>query len=333
MSLRVLVTGVGGLLGSHVQYELARRGHQVFGVDNLTWGYRRNVLETTAFYPIDLRDGRTVERIVHDISPDVVYHLAADATENRSQFTPQSATSNNIMASVNVFTAAIKNKVQKIIFTSSIAVYGDLVPPFTEEMEPKPIDIYAINKRATEEILKVLCGVHSVDYVIFRPFNVFGVNQNLRDPYRNVIGIFMNRIMAGLAPTIYGDGQQTRAFSYIDNIIPPMVDVLEMSGGQTYNIGPERYITVNEMTKHVLDVMDSQLEPFYLPPRLHEVKNAFCDVSKARRLLGYEDKVSIEEGLVKMAEWAKTIGPQKFKYLNYLELEDNAPEVWRKKQL
>lgn len=331
---KILITGIGGLIGSHLQNELTHLGYKIIGIDNFSTGFKRNILPTTTFYQADCRSKLVIDKVFDYEKPEIVFHCAADAAEGRSQFTPVNATENGLMSSVNIFTSAIKHEVKRIIYFSSIAVYGDQEPPFTEEMSPKPIDVYAVNKRAGEEILKILCDVHSVEYVIFRPYNIFGELQNMADPYRNVVGIFMNRILNKQAPLIYGDGEQTRAFSYIKNVIPIFIKAMTANvSGETFNIGPEKPYTVNELAQMVLDVMGSKLEPEHIPARLHEVKMAYCDNSKARQMLGYEDKYSVEEGLKEMAVWAKKMGYQKPVYLSELELENNAPNVWLKKKI
>jgi len=332
---KVLITGSAGFLGANLERELTSLGYEVVGVDNLSWGNQNNILKSTKFYHADCRNKQRMDNIFYMERPDIVFHFSADATESRSQFTPVSATENNLQSAVNVFTSAIKYKIKRIIFTSSIAVYGDQVPPFTEDMNPKPIDIYAVNKRASEEVLKILGDVHDMEYVIFRPYNIIGELQNLSDPYRNVAGIFMNRIMQGKAPLIYGDGTQVRAFSYIKNILPCFVKAMtDEVSGETFNIGPERPVTVNELSKIVLKAMNSDLVPEHIEERPHEVKMAYCNTKKAREILGYEDKYTLEEGIERMAKWAKEQGPQEFIYLDKLELPNKkAPEVWTNKKI
>ena len=279
-------------------------------------------------YVYDLRDKDDIDDLMRLNTPDVLYHLAADATEGRSQFTPISATENNLLASVNIFTSAIKYGVKKIIFTSSMSVYGDQEPPFDENMLTRPVDVYGINKDASEKILKVLCEVHGVDYTIIRPHNVFGERQNIRDAYRNVVGIFMNRVMAGLPPIIYGDGEQVRSFTYIDNITPCFINAMSVGSGETINVGPIETQTINYLAEVILQKFNSTLTPIHELDRPREVKQAHCTNDKAINLLGYKTSVSFDEGIERMVNWVKELGYQKPIYLDQLELTKNAPRAW-----
>lgn len=328
--MKILITGNLGFIGSHVQDKLIELGHEVIGIDSLVGGFKRNLNTKTKMYIQDLRDKDGVDTIFKLNTPDLVMHLSADATEGRSQFTPISATENNLLASVNVFTSAIRYGAKKIIFTSSMSVYGDQLPPFGEELPTRPVDVYGVNKAATEKILQVLCEVHGVEWLIIRPHNVFGERQNIRDAYRNVVGIFMNRIMGGFPPLVYGDGEQVRSFTYIDNITPCFVKALDVSG-EIINVGPIETQTINYLAKTVLKEFESDLKPQYYPDRPKEVKQAHCTMHKAQRLLGYETLVSFEEGIHRMVKWAKELGYQEPVYLDNLELVKNAPEVWSKK--
>lgn len=332
--MKTLITGNAGFLGSHIQDAVIERGHDVIGIDSMVGGYKRNINPNTKMYVQDLRDKQGVDDIFKLNTPEVLFHLAADASEGRSQFTPINSVENNFLSSINTFTSAIKYGVKRIIFTSSIAVYGNQEPPFTEDMEPKPYDIYAINKRATEEALKVLCEIHGVEYVIFRPYNIIGERQNMADPYRNVSAIFMNRILNGQPPLIYGDGQQQRAFSYVKNIVPVFIKAItDDVSGETFNIGPDRPITVNNLARLILDSMGSDLVPEYLDERPHDVKLAYCNTSKVKKRLGYYDRYTLEEGLENMVLWAKELGYQKPKYLDNLELTKNAPKAWLERKI
>lgn len=333
--MKVLITGIAGFLGSNLQNYLINSGHSVVGIDNLSGGYLSNINKETVFYESDCRDKDIIDFVFQAEKPDVLFHFSADAAENRAQFTPVSSMENNFQSSINVFTSAIRYGVKRIIFSSSIAVYGNQKPPFVEDQQLKPIDLYAVNKRATEEALKILCDVHGVEHVIFRPYNIVGRFQNLADPYRNVAAIFINRLMNNQPPLIYGDGKQKRAFSPVENLMP----VFERSmtadvSGQTYNIGPEKALTVNSLANKILNLMESDLKPQHVDERPHEVKLAWCDNSKVIKDLEYEELVSLDECLSNMILWAKEIGYQKPKYLENLELVNkNTPEVWIKKQI
>lgn len=329
--MSTLITGNLGFIGSHLQDNLIEQGHDVVGIDSLVGGFKRNLNPKTKMYVQDLRDKDGVDAIFKLNTPEIVYHCAADATEGRSQFTPISATENNLLASVNTFKSAIKYGAKHIIFTSSMSVYGDQQPPFNEDLPTRPVDVYGTNKSATENILKILCEVHGVKWTIIRPHNVFGERQNIRDAYRNVIGIFMNRVMQGKPPIVYGDGQQVRSFTYIDNIIPCFIKALDYPG-EIFNVGPVETQTINYLAEVILKEFGSDLTPMHEPDRPKEVKYAHCTNDKAERLLGYKTTVSFEEGIKRMTEWAKELGPQEFVYLTDLELPKNAPEAWTQRK-
>ncbi len=333
--MKILISGIAGFLGSHLQDALIKKGYDVIGIDNMSGGFWRNINPKTTFYKEDLFNEKKVEEIFYIEKPEIVFHLAADATEGRSQFTPVSATRNNLMSSVNVFKNAIKYGVKRIIFSSSMSVYGEQTPPFDETLPTKPVDIYGVNKEATEKVLKILSAVHNVEYVIFRPHNIFGERQNIRDAYRNVIGIFMNRVMQGKPPIIYGDGEQLRAFSYIDNVIPAIVKMVDAPiNGEIINIGPTETQSINLLAETILKEFDSKLMPEHVPDRPREVKLAFCTADKAKKLLNYSTLVPFEEGIKKMAKWARELGSQPFVYLEDLEIKnESTPKTWTKKSL
>ncbi len=339
---KYLVTGSAGFLGSHLVNCLESLGLNVYGIDDLSGGFMHNVKNKRKFTKLDLRNRLETEAYINKIKPDVVFHLAADATEGRSQFTPFSAIDRNLGAYMNLLVPCIKNKMRKMILTSSMSVYGAQKPPFKESMDPKPEDVYASSKTSMEVVTKVLGNVHGFDWVVIRPHNVFGKNQNLTDPYRNVIGIFINRLLNKKPFFIYGDGEQVRAFSYVDDVIPPMVTAAfsKKCLGQTINIGGELAITLNDLGKMVLhsffgckpEDVPEEFKPKYMPARPQEVKVAYSDHSLAKKLIGFRPKTSIKRGLEEMIKWAKKIGPQKFVYLDSLELEnENTPKTWKDK--
>lgn len=331
--MKCLITGNAGFIGSHLQDALINAGHKVVGVDNLVGGFKRNIHKDTIFYKVDLTNDKEIDFIFEKEKPDVVYHLAADATEGRSQFTPISSTRNNLLSSINIFTIAIKHKVKRIIFTSSMSVYGDQEPPFTEDMKTRPVDVYGVNKASTEKILSILAGVHNIEYVILRPHNVFGERQCIRDAYRNVVGIFINRMMRNEPLYIYGDGNQVRSFTHIDNAIPCFVKALDAPiSGEVINIGPNETQTVNFLAETVMKAFNKKTEIIYLADRPLEVKVAHCSSEKSENVLGYRKSISFDGGINKMVEWAKQLGPQEFIYLDNLEIvNEKVPETWKKK--
>ena len=340
--MRILVTGAAGFMGSHlVDSLIAMGGHEVYGVDDLSGGYERNVHPKSHFTKLDLREREQVEKYIHVVKPELMYYLAADATEGRSQFTPISATERNYVAYLYTLIPAIKNGMKKVVVTSSMSVYGAQTPPFSEAMRRIPEDIYAIAKTAMEEATEILSKVHNFHYVIVRPHNVYGPKQNLSDPYRNVIGIFINCILNNKNFYIYGDGEQKRAFTYIDDFNPYFVKTgfLDTANGEIINIGPKEEYTINQLSQVVLQTffpdgnIPHHLKPKYLALRPQEVKEAYCTHDKAVKLLGYKTSVTLQEGVAQMVAWAKTMGPQPFHYLeNGLEIETkDTPAIWSKK--
>ena len=222
---KILVTGVAGFLGSHLAENLANMGHEVIGIDNLIGGYEDNIPKNIKFLKIDCCDLSQVQNVMKNIN--IVYHCAATAHEGLSVFSPFEITKNNYLASVSIFSAAINHKVQRIIYCSSMARYGSQDSPFTEAMQPKPIDPYAISKVASEDVLKTLCNLNNIEWVIAIPHNIIGPRQNYSDPFRNVVSIMINRMLQGKAPIIYGDGEQTRCFSYIDDCLSCLIPMLD----------------------------------------------------------------------------------------------------------
>lgn len=340
--MKILVTGAAGFMGSHLVDALVKKGrNEIYAVDDLSGGYKRNINPKAKFTVLDLRDKKKVEAYINKTRPELIYHLAADATEGRSQFTPISATERNYLAYMYLLIPAIKCGLKKIVLTSSMSVYGAQKPPFSENLPRLPEDIYGISKAAMEEATEVLAKVYNFDFVIIRPHNVYGPKQNLADPYRNVIGIFINCMLNKRNFYIYGDGSQTRAFTYIDDFTPYILKsgFLKVCNGEIINIGPTEEYSINELSKVVLFTffpdgnVPKSMKPVYVALRPQEVKEAYCTNKKAKKILGYKTTITLEEGVVRMIEWAKEMGPQKFNYLKEgLELENkDVPKTWSKK--
>lgn len=333
--MKCLVTGAAGFVGSHLVEYLLKQKVETISVDDLSTGFEENLFPTSNFFLCDLRNKSRVESVFKKCRPDVVFHFAADATEGRSQFTPVGCSEKNYIATLNTISSGIRNGMKKFVFASSMAVYGQQKPPFREEMAPQPEDIYGVSKAAAENAIKILAKVHNFHYTIFRPHNVYGPRQNMADPYRNVIAIFMNRFLKRKWVYIYGDGRQRRSYSYIDDIIPSVASFgLEtQKSGQIFNLGADRDYSINQLFMHLVKIAGFNPGKRYLSARPQEVKNAFCSQTKAKRLLDYQDKTSLDQGLVKMWDWAKKLGPSKPKYIR-LELATKLlPLTWKNRTL
>jgi UDP-glucose 4-epimerase len=333
---RVLVTGGAGFLGSHLVEYLLNEGHEVRVLDDLSGGYLENVDTRATFVRASITDARVCDFAVEDI--EIIYHVAAHAAEGQSIFCPIHNAMTNYIGSLNLFVAAINHDVKRIVFTTSMARYGtqDELPMVETQMR-KPQDPYGVTKVATEQVLEIFSKVYGFEHVIIVPHNIYGPRQNLADPYRNVVGIFMNRVLKNKPPIIYGDGEQVRAFTYVDDCTPYLAKAgfAKNVVGEVINIGPdEEPITVKRLAELIIEISGFKGEPIYMPERPNEVKYAWCSADKARKLLGYKTTVPIKEGLTRMWNWAKTIGPQKLRYWDEFEIKtDKIPEVWAKKML
>ena len=332
--MKFFVTGVAGFLGSHVADELINQGHEVHGCDNLIGGSMDNVHEEVTFYQVDAIYLNQMKKMTKDV--DVIIHSACTAYEGLSVFSPYLVGQNTYQISLSVFTAAVTNNVKRVINCSSMARYGNQeIMPYTEDMVPKPEDPYGIAKLASEQTLEVLSEVHGIEFVNLVPHNIIGPKQKYDDPYRNVVSIMINRILNGNAPIIYGDGEQTRCFSDIDDVVNPMINSIfsKDSIGETINVGPdEDVITINELASKVLKVLNSDLEPIYVKERPKEVKFAHCSSEKSRNLLGYSTSVPLDQSIEKIANWIIDKGPKKFRYHLDIEIEnEHTPETWKNK--
>jgi len=336
MTQKILVTGGAGFLGSHLTDHLLDMGHDVVIMDDLSGGYVENIDKRATFFKADISNKKKCDEVMKGI--DLIYHLAAHAAEGQSVFCPIHNASTNYMGSLNLAVAAINNGVKRFVFTSSMARYGKQEElPMHEGQDAIPEDPYGITKKSFEEILDMFKRVYGMDYVVLVPHNIFGPRQNMADPYRNVVGIFINRILQGKPPMVYGDGLQKRAFTYIDDCIPYIAKAgfIKEALGKIMNIGPdEEPITVKEVAQKVIKVMNFDGEEIHMPPRPLEVKYAYCSADKARKILGYKTSHTFDEGLKKYIEWAKIKGSQKFKYWDEFEIKsDKIPRAWSEKLL
>jgi UDP-glucose 4-epimerase len=328
-----LVTGAAGFMGSHVADECLRMGMRVLATDDLSGGYRENVPADATFAPGDLCDANHVRRLWNEHGPfDYVYHLGAYAAEGLSHFIRAFNYRTNVEASMNLVNEAIRGGVKRFVFTSSIAVYGAGQVPMTEEQTPMPEDPYGIAKYAVELDLAAAHRMFGLEYTIFRPHNVYGERQNIADPYRNVIGIFMNRVMSGEPMPVFGDGLQTRAFSHISDVAPLIAKAVRIpeARNEVLNIGADKPYTILELANAVAAAFNCSPDVRHLEAR-NEVVHAFSDHAKVRRILGGGDSVTLAEGIGLMAEWAKAHGPRlAVEFQGAIELPINLPPAWRR---
>ncbi len=324
-----LVTGGAGFIGSHVTDGLLSAGHDVVVLDDLSAGYLDNVNPRAEFVEGSITDADLIDSLFEHHPFAYVFHLAAYAAEGLSHFIRRFNYNNNLIGSVTLINAAVRHQCRCFVFTSSIAVYGALQTPMTEEMTPRPEDPYGVAKLAVELDLAAARHMFGLNYVVFRPHNVYGERQNTADKYRNVIGIFMNQIMQGLPCTIFGDGSQTRAFSHIADVAPAIVRSISIPAAynRVFNIGADIPYTVLDLAERVQRVMGRQTGIRCLPAR-NEVIHAFCDHAKARDVLGYEPAVALDEGLERMARWALRVGPRASRDFEGIEIEKGMPPAW-----
>jgi UDP-glucose 4-epimerase len=330
--MRIAITGIAGFLGSHVAEAMLARGHEVIGVDNMLGGYRDNVPPDADFYGADCCHFERMMYLMRGV--DVVYHCAATAYEGLSVFSPALVSRNIVDASVSVFSAAIAQKVKRIVHCSSMARYGTQTTPYKESMRPMPQDPYGIAKVCAEQMLKNLSDVHGIEHVIAVPHNIIGPRQKYDDPYRNVAAIMMNRLMQDKPAVIYGDGTQQRCFSFVADCIDCLIKLGDLDDkrvvGQVINIGPdEGAVTINELHAVISTILRKRIPPLYMPGRPQEVHIAICSSDKARDLLGYKTVYTLPMGLTEMAEWMKARGPKPFSYHLPLEIvTEKTPTTW-----
>jgi UDP-glucose 4-epimerase len=334
MNKKVFITGIAGFLGSHLADSFLKLGWSVAGCDNLIGGYRDNVPRDVEFYQQDCGDLDGLTRIM--AGSDLVYHSACTAYEGLSVFSPSLIVANTVQISVNVMTAAIRNGIPKFVHCSSMARYGEQdIHPFTEDMICKPQDPYGIAKYSAELLLKNLADVHGVALVIAIPHNIIGPRQKYDDPYRNVVSIMINLMLQGRQPIIYGDGEQVRCFSSIQDDLDCLVEFATnpRAIGEIFNIGPdEGSLTINQLAIEIASLLDFNLDPLYMPGRPQEVKFATCSAEKIREYFGYQTKVSTEQTLKDMIDYIERRGPRKFAYHLPVEIiSEKTPKTWSQK--
>ncbi len=324
-----LVTGGAGFIGAHVTNELIELGHKVIVLDDLSGGYKENVNSKAIFIQGSVTDHKLLEQIFNQYNFDFVYHLAAYAAEGLSHFIRRFNYTNNLIGSVNLINESVKHRIKCFVFTSSIAVYGAGQLPMTEDLTPMPEDPYGIAKYAVEQDLRAANEMFGLNYVIFRPHNVYGEYQNIADKYRNVLGIFMNQLLQEKPLTIFGDGMQTRAFSYIGDVAPYIAKSVEIKQAynQVFNIGADKIYTVKKLAETIMQVMQTKQELRFLPAR-NEVVDAYSDHSKVKKIFNISETTSLVDGVSKMVEWVKKHGSKETPKFKNIEILENLPSIW-----
>ncbi len=332
--MKIFITGICGFIGSNLAEFYLNKKYKVSGCDNLIGGYLNNInSKKVKFYKADCEKLEDMKKIIKNV--DVVIHTAAYPHEGLSSFSPYEICKSNFLGSVSVFTAAIQNNVKRIVFCSSMARYGEIQPPFNENQIPKPVDPYGVSKLASEEILKILCDTHGLEYNIAVPHNVIGQKQKYDDPYRNVVSIMINLMLQNRRPIIFGDGNQVRSFSDIKDCIY-CIDKLARDKkikSEIFNIGPdEEFISINELYQIISNKLNFNKEPKYYPDRPNEVKKAICSSDKARNKLNYKTTVNLSNSIDSVINYIKKNKPKTFIYHKTLEiLNERTPKPWKDK--
>ena len=331
--MHIFITGIAGFLGSNLADYYLKKKYKVSGCDNLVGGSLDNVDKKVNFHKVNIEDFDKLSMIMKNV--DVVCHAAAYAHEGLSNFSPVMFANNNVVGSVSVFTAAIKNKVKRIVYCSSMARYGSIKPPFKEGDTPIPVDPYGISKLAAEKLLINLCETNNVEFNIAVPHNIIGPKQKYDDPFRNVVSIMTNLMLQNRNPIIYGDGEQKRSFSDIEDCIYCLDKLMfdKNVNKQVVNIGPdENFITINELYGILSNKLQFNKTAKYHKDRPNEVKYAKCSSEKARKILNYKTTISLEDSIQKVVDYVKANGPKKFIYNYEIELNNNlVPITWKKK--
>jgi UDP-glucose 4-epimerase len=333
--MKIFITGIAGFLGSHLAKRMLALGHEVSGNDNMILGDKLNVPKNIKFYKTDCCNYNKILKLTKKI--DIVYHCAATAHEGLSVFSPNFITKNIYQASVSIITASIVNKVKRFVYCSSMARYGSQKGHFTEDMKPMPVDPYGIAKVAGEDTLKNLCEVHGMEYNIAIPHNIVGPNQKYDDPFRNVMSIFINRNLQRKPSIIYGDGEQKRCFTYVNDA----VFCLEKLGldknikNEIFNIGPdEEETSINKLAEMIANEVGYNQNPIYVKDRPQEVKIAICSANKSRKILNYKTKTNLKESIKLTVNFIKTRGVKKFNYALPVEIKSKiTPKTWLKKMM
>ena len=332
--MKVLITGVAGLLGSRLSDYIIENHPdvEVVGIDDLSGGYKENVNPKVEFWQMNLVT-HPIENCFEVHKFDYVYHFAACAAEGLSPFIRQYNYENNLVATARIINQCIKHNVKRLVFTSTLAVYGHQDGNIFDETQiPKPIDPYGVAKFGCEMDVQIAGEQHGLDWCIIRPHNVFGVNQNIWDKYRNVLGIWMYQHIIGEPMTIFGDGNQTRAFSYIDDSLQPLWKASQdpRASKQIINLGGIKEYSINEANEILREVIGGGSVQYH--EQRHEVKHSIPTWQKSIDLLDFEFKTDLKEGLTKMWEWAKKQPVrERFVWPSY-ELDKGIYSFWKTKK-
>jgi UDP-glucose 4-epimerase len=329
-SSRVLITGAAGFIGSHVADACTARGMDVVGIDNLSGGFRRNLSPAAQLFEGDIRDEAFVNRVWAESGPfDYVYHFAAYAAEGLSHHVRCFNYETNLVGSARLINAAIRHQVRHFVFASSIAVYGAGQLPSTEETVPRPEDPYGVAKHAVELDLAAAARIFGLRHTIFRPHNVYGERQHYGDRYRNVVGIFLNQCLRAEPMTILGDGLQTRAFTYIGDIADAIAraPLVADAVNQVFNIGNDSPTRILDLAMEIASAVGIEPRIRHFPAR-PEVVHAVADHSRLRAVFGDAPSTPLREGVRRMVEWARTMGPTEPSRYGTLELPKNLPSIW-----
>ena len=326
-----LITGGAGFIGSHVADSLLKMGHRTVVLDDLSGGFRANVGDGHVFVKGSVTDEKILDELFGKYKFNNVYHLAAYAAEGLSHFIRKFNYENNLLGSINLINRAVRHKAEHFVFTSSIAVYGANQVPMTEDQAPQPKDPYGVSKYAVELDLKAAQEMFGLNYTVFRPHNVYGERQNHGDPYRNVLGIFVNNIMKGEPMPVFGDGLQTRAFSYISDVAPHIAKAVDIkkARNEVFNIGADKAYTVLELAQRIAAAMGVKAVIKHLPAR-NEVVHAFSSHEKFQRVFGAEKTMDLDTGIKNMVAEAKKLGPMSSGKFKNIELTENMPPSWKK---
>jgi UDP-glucose 4-epimerase len=333
--MKIFITGIAGFLGSHLAEKLVSLGHSVSGIDNLIGGYRDNVPLGAVFHQLDCGELHRNSALLDGV--DVVVHSACTAYEGLSVFSPNFVVQNTMQITASVLSATTQAAVKKFVFCSSMARYGRGDLPFVETANCSPEDPYGIAKYASELLVRNMANTHGFDYAIAVPHNIIGPKQKYDDPYRNVASIMINRMLQDKQPIIYGDGEQIRCFSFIDDCVYCLTEMVinERTNGLVINIGPDTgFISINTLAAELASLLCFDLNPIYVPARPQEVKVAYCSSKLAREILGYKEDTDLQIGLQSLINYIKDRGTRPFQYFLPLEINnDRTPVTWKNQSI